>query len=187
MAHVVLPDADDTPAVPSQPPRNFPIARLIDGDLVYPECAIRTRHRSAHRMPVPEIGVNKHGDFLPPKNNIRRSVNVHAVAGKVDASSLQFGHQQTLRLRVLGADVLHVPSALFRGEVVHGTLYRMWRGCRSLQSLTHKSFDPMQIAGDVRMFARGSGFGLRSIPIALRRKANPRTQSPSAEWQALSS
>ena len=73
---------------------------------------------------VPEASVDEHYRIVVRKNKIRLS-RIAFVADPVAEPGFEQGRANLLfRLRVLGADLRHVPVSVFWGECVHAFNYR---------------------------------------------------------------
>jgi hypothetical protein len=67
----VLPNAEDTPATPSECPIHEPVTRSIAGKFLFPEGAVAGRHLAMFRAAMPEAAVNEDGNSFLAKSKIR--------------------------------------------------------------------------------------------------------------------
>src|SRR5580658_1648154 len=69
----MLPDAEDTPALRTQCARHPPVAGLIAGYFIPPECCIAFRIMPVLGASMPETTIDKYGQFLAWESEVRTS------------------------------------------------------------------------------------------------------------------
>jgi hypothetical protein len=117
-----LADADDGPALPSQPLRNPGVAALVRLDFVSPELLVAAREVFA-RTAVPETPVDEYGDLQAWPRKIRSTgygpvLAISAEAGcPEDSAEGEFGRSVTFRTH-RG----HDPGTDMTGHVVHNDI-----------------------------------------------------------------
>jgi hypothetical protein len=72
VAQLVLPDAQDAPAVAAEDAADAAVAGLVAREFLSPERGVILRPRPMPPAPVPETPVHKHRHPLPRKDEVRR-------------------------------------------------------------------------------------------------------------------
>jgi len=125
LCKLVLPNPQHAPPGTAQCARHQPIAHLVAGNLLIPVPSIAPGHPTMLRATMPEAAVNKHGQPLPPENEIRAAGQGSASAPAGDPVCAKESNQRQLgRLVPTTPDSAHDFRALRNGKRVGPSLHQ---------------------------------------------------------------
>jgi len=76
LGEIVFPNPNDSPAEAAQLSVHAPVAALVRGEFLFPECTVASGNFAMLRAAMPETTVHKERQPVPPKKKIRVAENL---------------------------------------------------------------------------------------------------------------